>query len=139
MNRIDYLNKITTNAARFVLEVEGFNSSGHYHINIHAENFLIPVLNEIFNIQLENLNATQKKNFPAIDLADFTNKVAFQVTATADFSKIKSTLALFFEHKLDQHFDALYIYIINISTISVKYLLRFSPKIWHLLVIIILF
>ena len=113
MNRINYLNKITTHAARFVVEVEGFNSSGHYHINIHAENFLIPVLNEVFNIKLENLNATQKKNFPAIDLADFTNRVAFQVTATADFSKIKSTLELFFEHNLDKHFDVLYIYILT--------------------------
>ncbi|HEX7754642.1 MAG TPA: SMEK domain-containing protein, partial [Niabella sp.] len=113
MKRIDYINKINTSAARFVVEVEGFNATGQYHINMHAENFLIPVLNEVFNLQLENLNATQKKNFPAIDLADFQSKVAFQITATADFAKIKSTLELFFEHKLDKHFDTLYIYIIT--------------------------
>ena len=44
MNRIEYLNKINTYSARFVLEVEGFNAANLYHINIHAESFLIPIL-----------------------------------------------------------------------------------------------
>lgn len=92
MNRVNYINKIISHAAKFVLEVEGFNASNLYDVNIHAEGFLIPVLNEVFGLRLENLNATQKKNFPAIDLADFKNKVAFQVTATSDFEKIKTTL-----------------------------------------------
>ena len=113
MNRINYINKITTYAARFVLEVEGFNSSGLYDINIHAESFLIPVLNEVFGLRLENLNTTQKKNFPAIDLADFKNRVAFQVTSTSDFDKIKTTLEKFKEYKLNEVFDVLYIYIIT--------------------------
>ncbi|OCX52769.1 hypothetical protein BEL04_00065 [Mucilaginibacter sp. PPCGB 2223] len=113
MNRIDHINKITTYAARFVLEVEGFNANSQYHINIHAESFLIPVLNETFGLELENLNSTQKKNYPAIDLADFKNRVAFQVTATSDFEKIKNTLESFFKYKLNEQFDVLYIYIIT--------------------------
>lgn len=92
MNRANYINKIISYAAKFVLEVEGFNASNLYDINIHSEGFLIPVLNEVFGLRLENLNSTQKKNFPAIDLADFKKKVAFQVTATSDFEKIKKTL-----------------------------------------------
>jgi hypothetical protein len=113
MNRIDHINKITTYSARFVLEVEGFNATSQYHINIHAESFLIPILNETFGLQLENFNSTQKKNFPAIDLADFKNKVAFQITSTADLDKIKRTLESFSKYKLDQQFDVLYIYIIT--------------------------
>ncbi len=113
MNRIDFINKITTYSARFVLEVEGFNAANKYDINIHAENFLIPVLNETFGLNLENLNSTQKKNFPAIDLADFKNRVAFQVTATSDFSKIETTLEKFFNHELHKYFDVLYFYIIT--------------------------
>lgn len=113
MNRANYINKIISNAAKFVLEVEGFNASSFYDINIHAEGFLIPVLNEVFGLRLENLNTTQKKNFSAIDLADFKNKVAFQVTATSDFDKIKTTLEKFKEHKLNEVFDVLYIYIIT--------------------------
>ena len=113
MNRIDYLNKINTYAARFVLEVEGFNATNQYHVNIHAESFLIPVLNETYGLNLENLNSTQKRNYPAIDLADFNSRVAFQITATADFEKIKDTLEKFFRHKLNEQFDILYIYIIT--------------------------
>lgn len=48
-------------------------------------------------MELENLNSSQKKNFPAIDLADFNNRVAFQITATAATDKIKSTLQTFTE------------------------------------------
>lgn len=113
MNRIDYINKINTYAARFVLEVEGFNAIGNYHINIHAESFLVPVLNEVFGLQLENLNSTQQKNFPAIDLADFKNRVAFQITSTSSFEKIKSTLEAFAKHELHKQFDVLYIYILT--------------------------
>ncbi len=113
MNRIDYINKINTYAARFVVEVQGFNAIGNYHINIHAESFLVPVLNEVLGLQLENLNTSQRKNFPAIDLADFTNRVAIQVTSTSSLEKIKSTLETFGRHNLQEQFDVLYIYIIT--------------------------
>ena len=113
MNRIEYLDKINTYSARFVLEVEGFNAMNQYHINMHAENFIVPVLNEVLDLKLENLNATQRKNFPAIDLADFDNRVAVQVTATNDSSKVKDTIRRFFKHKLHEKFDVLYFYIIT--------------------------
>lgn len=113
MNRIEYLNKINTYSARFVYEVEGLNATNQYDINIHAESFLIPILNETFGLKLENLNGTQKKNFPAIDLADFENRVAFQITATSDLLKIERTLQKFFDNNLQQQFDVLYIYIIT--------------------------
>jgi len=113
MNRVDLFGKINTYAARFVLEVEGYNATNQYHVNIHAESFLIPVLNEVFGLELENLNSTQRKNFPAIDLADFKNRVAFQVTASSDFAKIEHTLETFFRHGLNKDFDVLYVYIIT--------------------------
>lgn len=87
MNRIDYINKINTYAARFVVEVQGFNAIDNYHINIHAESFVVPVLNEVLGLQLENLNTSQRKNFTVIDLADFTNRVAIQVTSTSSLKK----------------------------------------------------
>ncbi|WP_297333679.1 SMEK domain-containing protein [Flavobacterium sp.] len=113
MNRIEYINKINSCAARFVHEVEGFTAIGNYHINIHSENFLVPLLNEVFGLELENLNSTKKKNFPAIDLADFKNRVAFQVTSTSSFDKIKSTLETFAKHELQNEFDVLYFYILT--------------------------
>jgi hypothetical protein len=113
LRRADFINKITSNSARFVVEVESFNATNLYHINIHAECFLIPVLNEVFGLQLENLNSTQRKHFPAIDLADFKSRVAFQVTATANLEKIKSTLETFRKYNLHEHFDVVYFYIIT--------------------------
>lgn len=113
MKRQECIDKITVAAGRFVEEVKGFNAIGHYSINVHAESFLIPVFNSVFNLQLENVNYTEKRNFPAIDLLDKKNRVAFQITSTSDFSKIKSTLELFFEHNLHEQIDTLYIYILT--------------------------
>lgn len=67
----------------------------------------------MFGLQLENLNASQRKNFPAIDLADFKNRVAFQITATSSLDKIKSTLETFGKHELNKQFDVIYVYIIT--------------------------
>jgi len=113
MNRIEYLNRINNYATKFVLEVEGFNAANQYHINIHAENFLIPILNQVYGLNLENLNSTQKKNYPAVDLADFGKRVAFQITATSTTSKIEKTIKSFFDYSLHNTFDTLYIYILT--------------------------
>src|SRR5690606_37198077 len=66
-------------------------------------------------IELENLNVRQKRNYPAIDLADFNNRVAFQITATSTLDKVKHTLMAFTNHKLYEHFDVLYVCIITES------------------------
>lgn len=113
MKRQECIDKITVAAGRFVEEVKGFNTNGLYNINVHAENFLIPVFNSVFQLQLENLNHTEKKNFPAIDLLDKKNRAAFQITSTSDFSKIKTTLETFAEHRLQDKIDTLYIYILT--------------------------
>lgn len=94
-------------------EVEAFNAIANYHINIHAESFLIPVLNEVFGLKLENLNSSKQKNYPAIDLADFKNRVAFQITSTSSLDKIKSTLETFTKYEMQNEFDILYFYILT--------------------------
>ncbi len=113
MNRIEYIDKIVKYSSRFIQEVESFNSLNQYHINIHAESFLIPLLNEVFGLSLENLNSTQKKNYPAIDLADFRNRVAFQVTSTSSLNKIQHSLETFFKYDLNEEFDIIYFYILT--------------------------
>lgn len=113
MNRIDYISLINTNAARFVLEVEGYTAIGTYHINIHAETFIIPVLNKLYNLSLKNLNTSEKKNYPAIDLADFDNKIAFQISSTSTQSKIQETLRTYKRHELYKEFDKIYFYFLT--------------------------
>ncbi|MFN8712543.1 MAG: SMEK domain-containing protein [Bacteroidota bacterium] len=113
MNRQEKLLRIGTMLARFVAEVKIFNEGNLYDINIHAENVLIPILNEVFGVSVENLNVTQKKNYPAIDLADFNGRVAFQVTSSSSITKLNDTFDLFKENNLDKKFDILYFYILT--------------------------
>jgi len=94
MKRQEYINKIVRYSAIFINEIEGFSALNQYDINIHAENFYIPVFNELFGLSLENINVTQKRNFPAVDLADFKKKVAIQITSTNSSQKVYDTLNL---------------------------------------------
>ncbi len=99
------IDNIGKHIARFKAEVETLNSIGLYDINLHAENVLIPLLNTIYDINLVNLNAEEKKNFPAVDLADFKNRISYQVSSTVELSKVEHTVNKFIEHKLETYFD----------------------------------
>src|SRR5690606_17135557 len=61
---------------------------------------------------LRNLNREQA-NFPGIDLADDTRRVAVQVTATADIGKLKYTLEQFLSRDLHQRYDRLIVYVLT--------------------------
>lgn len=113
MNSQEYINKIIRYSSRFVEEVSSYNALELYDINIHSENFFIPILNKIFDLNLQNLNQTIKKNYPSIDLADIKNRVSFQITATSTTKKIKETIEKFIRHNLHKEFDTLFIYIIT--------------------------
>ena len=112
MNRAKTINRINELFARFIAEVKTANASNLYDLNIHAENVIIPLLNLIYGLSLENANS-KRKNYPAIDLLDDKNRVAFQVTSTANSEKVKHTLVEFNKHGLEKNFDLLYIYILS--------------------------
>lgn len=107
------IDKVIKYSSRFKEEVNTYNSLNLYDINIHSENLLIPILNETFNLDLKNLNSTQKKNYPSIDLADFTRRTAFQITSTPINEKIYATIEKFFNHKLNNVITSLYVFIIG--------------------------
>lgn len=113
MNRQSYINEIIKYSSRFVEEVKQYNSVGLYDINIHAENFLIPVLNKTLDLELENLNVSNKKNYPSIDLADFKNRVGIQISSTSTTKKVTDTLNKFINHSLYEFFDVVYIFFIS--------------------------
>ncbi len=112
MNRARSINRINELFARFVAEVKVANANSLYDINIHSENILIPLLNLIYDLSLDNANSI-KKNYPAVDLVDEKNRVAFQITATANSEKIKHTLSEFTKHEMAEKFDSLYVYILT--------------------------
>lgn len=100
--------------SQFVIQVKGATAQGDSFLNVISETFLVPLLAEVYDLpNLRNLNQTEKKNFPAIDLADITKRVAFQITSTATSDKVKETLRTFTEYKLYERFDRLIIYILS--------------------------
>ena len=110
--RKDLLDKIIKYLDAFVLEVRSYNAIGAYDVNIHAENSLIPILNAVFDLELTNVNH-QKKNFPAIDLVDAKNGVAFQITATSSMDKVSETLKKFVQNDFHKTYTTLFIYILT--------------------------
>ena len=108
MTRKELLSQIVKFLGRFSSEVEIHNNSSEYDINIISEDLLVPLLNLIFDFNLINANRISK-NFPAIDLIDTENRVAFQITSTDSTTKLNSTLEKFKKHELEKNIDLLYI------------------------------
>ena len=100
--------------ARFVTEIKGETAMSRTDLNRVAESVLVPLFRAVYGYDgLRNLNHTERANFPGIDLADDTAKVAFQVTATSTSSKIKETLRTFSEAKLYERYSHLIVYILS--------------------------
>ncbi|MFC0226318.1 SMEK domain-containing protein [Serratia aquatilis] len=91
LQRQIYMEKITNKLAVLAHKVELQTSLNLTDINIHAEFFFCELLNLVFDLSLVNAN-TIKANAKAIDLIDFDNRFAIQVTSTSDFKKIKHTI-----------------------------------------------
>jgi hypothetical protein len=113
MNRQIRLSRIGELLVRFSGEVKILNAASLYDVNIHAENILIPLLNEVHDVKLVNANFEEEKNFSAVDLIDRENRIAIQVTSSSDNEKVKHTLSQFVKYKRYEDFDILFIYIIS--------------------------
>ena len=79
--------------------VQSRNTLNYYDINISCEYFFIPLLNQVFDCDLKNLN-TEEKNAAAIDLYDTNGKIAVQVTSNSSAEKIRTTLKKYRKNKL---------------------------------------
>lgn len=99
------------------------NISDRYDINRLSESLFVPVLRVILNKPtLRNLNYTDSKNYPGIDLADDSTRFAVQITSTATNQKVIDTLNTVGHHKLDLKYDRLVILILT------KRLAKYSDK-----------
>ncbi|MBK0380863.1 SMEK domain-containing protein [Mucilaginibacter segetis] len=113
MNQEYKLYRISQLLSRFKEQVKILNSNSEFSINIHAENILIQVLNTVYDCDLENVNYSENKVYPSIDLRDKKSKIAIQVTSTANLEKIKHTLSEFVNNNLHNEFTKLYVYVIT--------------------------
>lgn len=91
--------------------VESRNTLNYYDINISSEYFFIPLLNQVFDCDLKNLN-TEEKNAAAIDLYDTNGKIAIQVTSNSSADKIHSTLKKYRKNKLYEKYQRLIVVVI---------------------------
>lgn len=112
MNKKKAIDKIIELYSLFRVEVEYFNSVNLFDINIYAESVLIPLLNNVYGLSLKDANF-DKKNFSAVDLIDKENRIAIQVTSTANGEKIKHTLETYLKDKRYENFDSVYVYILK--------------------------
>lgn len=91
--------------------VNSRNNLNYYDINISSEYFFIPLLNQVFDCNLQNLN-TEQKNATAIDLYDTNGKIAVQVTSDSSADKIRSTLKKYNDNKLYEKYQRLIVVVI---------------------------
>ncbi|MEA5426394.1 SMEK domain-containing protein [Arcicella lustrica] len=100
LNQSQKIDGIIEMIASWITSISFQNSIGRYNINTDSEDFCIPLLNLLYDLDLKNQN-NSKFNFPGIDVADdIKSKIAFQITSRLDSAKIIKTVRLFSEHKL---------------------------------------
>ncbi len=80
--------------------------------HIVAQRFFCRFLNAAFHLHLVEMDLVQA-NFPAIDLGDTTNRIAYQVTTERGGDKVQHTLDKFVEHELEKQYDTLRILIVG--------------------------
>lgn len=113
MNSLDRQSRITDLIARFRHEIEIAKELNYTDSNRDAQNIVTALFRIVFRLpSLRNLDL-ERQNYPSIDLADDTKRVAFQITADNSAAKITETLEKFRNHKLYTRYDRLIIYILT--------------------------
>jgi hypothetical protein len=98
-----------------------------------CENFMMNILNIIYDLKLENLNQ-ESKNFPGLDLGDKNRSIAYQITSTISGKKINETLKICLDKGHYETYKGIHIFILtkkqksySIKTDTSKYF-HFSSK-----------
>jgi len=90
LKHAELINQFREEISKFVLEVEASTAMGHFDLNKICENVFCGLFRELYDLRgLRNLNSSESKNFPGIDLADDDAEVAIQVTSDKSLDKIK--------------------------------------------------
>jgi hypothetical protein len=96
------------------MAITASTATGMYDINRISEKILLELFQVIMGWpHLRNLNAEERENFPAIDLADDINRLSIQISSTPDLLKVNKTLKTFLKHKLEQSYDRVIIYVLT--------------------------
>ena len=95
-------------------QVQTSVAMGHLDVAHISENLFCELFRALLGWDdLRNLNTTEKKNFPSIDLADNPKRLAVQVTATANMKKVRNTIEGFLRYGFDKDYDRLILYVLT--------------------------
>jgi hypothetical protein len=112
LDRESSTKKISNLLAAFSSRIKLSNSVNEGSINVLAENIYLKVFNCIYDLDLQNLNY-DNSNQPSIDLIDFKQRIAIQITATHSVKKIRETLNKFCKNKIYKKVDKLIFFLIT--------------------------
>lgn len=119
MNLQKSIERITELFLIFKLQIEDKNKAGLFDSNRFSEDILVPIFRDIFDCPyLRNLN-NEVRNYPGIDLADASKKIAFQVTSDNSLEKVIDTLDKVIKHESHRLYDKIFLY--NLKTKAKKY------------------
>jgi hypothetical protein len=114
LKHLDLLNEFRTAMSSLAAQVESASAMQLYDIHRVSESLVLGVLRELYGWRhLRNLNATERINFPGLDLADDVAGIGIQVTATPTLDKIKSTIETFLAHGLDRRYQRVIVYVLG--------------------------
>lgn len=100
MNRSSIHDIINERLQTLAFQIRANNRINLTHLNIHAEQFYLRLLNLLYDTEFENANMF-KQNAQAIDLIDRKKRIIVQVSSTATRSKIEKSLTKLGELGLD--------------------------------------
>ena len=82
-------------------------------INVICEEIFGMILNKLYNIHLVSMSAEVSGNFIAVDLVDYENRIAYQVTSQDSRNKIDRTIQKFNNSDLYKNISELRILILK--------------------------
>ena len=108
------IDRIADLLALFAREVSVRRKASLTDVNRVAQDIVCRLLRIILDLpDLRNLDATERANFPAVDLGDDARRVAVQVTSDGSGDKIKETLDTFARYGLEDRFDRLKFFVLT--------------------------
>lgn len=89
------------------------NKNNLTDINVICEEIFGQILNKLYDINLVSLSAEVSGTFIAVDLVDYGNRIAYQVTSQNQRKKIDETVKKFNDSGLYRDIDELYFLILS--------------------------
>ena len=107
-----YISRINFQLGVLAETVKLNSTDNRNDLAVDAEDTVCGLMNKVFDLQLVNANK-EHHNYPAVDLVDTKNRIAFQITVQNDVKKVDDMLEKFEKHNLKLQFNRLVLFVIS--------------------------